>query len=280
MKFLSGALAICLLVSATACGGGGSPKPPTSGLAGNWQITLVRHNSTEPWNFSGFLVETGKTLSGSMILGAGAPCSTESGPITGSVDGSNVQMTIDSLGQDFSLTGSAASASGGSSTMSGQFSTLNGPCLGSSSTGNWTAVQVLPLTSPFHGTATYVTQGLNGSPVTAVINLSGTIAQGPNAGASNATVTGTFSATSAQQFCSYLTTGYMTGLVSGTGVRITLFGPDGSVAGSVPFQNSTIPATLTLGPDGTPLELDGIGGLQGASSACTAQNITVQLLFP
>lgn len=280
MKFIGETLAVCFLVGATACGGGGNSKPQNYGLAGNWQITLVRHNSTEPWNFSGFLVETGKSLSGSMILGAGVPCSTESGPITGSIDGSSVKMTIDSLGQDFSLTGSATSASGGSSTMSGQFSTLNGPCLGSSSTGNWSAVQVLPLASPFHGTASYVTQGLNGSPETVVINLSGTMAQGPNAGASNATLTGTFNAASGPQFCPYLTTGSINGLVSGTGVRLTLFGPDGSIAGSVPVQNSPTPATLTLAPDGTPIQMDGIGGLLATSSTCTLQSITVQLLFP
>jgi hypothetical protein len=273
---------VCCSAAATSCGGGSS-KPSASTLGGNWQITLVRHNSTEPWDFSGFLLQSGKAVSGSVILGAGTPCVSQTGPVTGSVDGSNVELTIGSLGQDFSLTGTMAPGSGGSSSMSGQFSTLVGSCLGFSSAGSWTAVQVSPLSSPFHGSFIGT---IPGSTTPISIDVSGNLTQGPNIGASNATLSGTFSASGAPQFCPYLTTGTLTGIISGTGVRLNIFAPDGTLVGQVPELQTKPgatpqpPATLTIAPDGIPLKLKGGFSVESPSSDCPQLNGDAKLFFP
>src|SRR5215472_1759256 len=116
---LLGAVSMLFLLSGTlSCGGS---KPAVGGsLTGNWQITLNRHASTQPQNYSGFLVQSGDAIAGSVILGGG--CSGV-GPVVGKMDGQNLSLTINQFGQELTLTGAVPSSSG---FMSGDFSTLAG----------------------------------------------------------------------------------------------------------------------------------------------------------
>jgi hypothetical protein len=243
--------------------------PAASAISGNWEITLVRHNSTEPWTFSGFLLEAGGSVSGSVILGAGVGCQGVVGPVTGTFDGKNLQLTIGSFGQDFSLTGGMQSGSSGDATLQGQFSTLEGGCLGTSSAGTWSAVRIPPLSTKFHGH--FVPAAVN----VATIDVSGTLTQGSNVGASNATLTGTITSTGGTQFCPYISTGSITGVISGTNVVFNLYSPDGSQVGQIP--NFGFPAA-TLNSNET--SLTGDYSLQALSVDCPVNNGTMTLKFP
>ncbi len=261
-----------MLITAMACGGGGGSTLPPSPLSGNWEVTLVRHNSTDSWTFSGFLLQSGKSVTGSLILGAGVGCQGGVGPVNGTFDGQNLQLTVGSLGQDFGLSGSVTSAPSGRSTMEGQFSALSGGCLGFSSTGTFSAVRIPPLSGPFHGS--FVEAGvLNPVPQ----NVTGTLTQGSNIGASTATLSGNFSLTGSPQFCSYLSTGTLMGTITGTNVVLDVYGPDGSQIGYIAGPNYP-PQTATLAPNGG--ALNGSYSLNALSTSCTTNNGAVTMTFP
>jgi len=225
-------------------------------LTGNWQITLNRHASTQPQNYSGFLVQSGDAIAGSVILGGG--CSGV-GPVVGKMDGQNLSLTINQFGQELTLTGAVPSSSG---FMSGDFSTLAGACNAFPNTGTWTAIEVPPVAGTFHGTFTSAGNG-------AAVSVTGTLAQGPNTGNSNAPLTGTMAISGSATFCDYLTTASVTGLISGTNVTLNLFGPEGS-------QIAQIPASIV--PDGT--SITGNYSFQGVSSSCTGDTGIMRLTFP
>ncbi len=270
LRLLTATLLLCLVITIVSCGGGSSTAaPPASAISGNWEMTLRRHNSTEPWIFSGFLLQSGGLVSGSVILGAGVGCQGVVGPVTGTFDGQKLQLTIGSFGQDFSLTGGMTSGGSGSDSLQGQFSTVEGGCLGFSSTGTWSAVRIPTLSTSFHGQ--FVPAAVN----VATIDVSGSLTQGSNVGASNATLTGTIKSTGGSQFCPYISTGSVTGVISGTNVVLNLYGPDGSKIGQIP--DFGFPAA-TLSADAT--SLTGDYSLQGLSVDCPLNSGTVTLTFP
>jgi len=212
-------------------------------MSGNWQFTLLRHNatSTDTWTFSGFLLQSDKSVTGSFILKA-AGCQGV-GPVNGTFDGQNLQLTVGALGQDFSLSGAPASGSSSADSMSGQFTDPGGGCISFSSTGTWTAVRVSPLSGSFHASFVDTTDN-------ATLNASGTLTQGTNVGASNATISGLVDASNTAAFCAYLTNSTVTGYISGTSVSLNFYGPAGSLTGQIPIS---VGALATLSPDGKSL---------------------------
>ena len=270
MKFLSAILLLCVFATAISCGGGSKSSTAGMPLSGNWQITLVRHNLAQEFPYSGFLQQSGNAITGSVILNSTNGCAGV-GPVTGTLNGQNLQLDINEFGQDITLTGTVPSLGGSDVTsMSGQFSNVSGGCL-FSSTGNWSAVRVTPLTGSFHGA--FQTQH-NGT-----LDVTGTMTQGSNIGASNASISGSITASGNARFCSYLTTATITGVISGTSVLLTLYGPDGSQIGQIGQAGSSpaVPATITA--DATSLSgpslflaLDPVN--------CPQDEGTVQLTFP
>jgi len=244
-------LTIAFLV---ACGTSDS-KPAPSSLSGNWSITLNRHAATDPQTFSGFLVQSGDTLSGSVILGDG--CSGV-GPVTGTLDGQNLNMTISEFGQDLNLAGTAPTGNG---ILSGGFSTLPGGCTAFPNTGTWVAQLVPPIHGTFHGTLTSARNGTT--------NVDGDLEQGDNTGASTAALTGAVTATIPQQFCNYLTTATISGSISGTHVTLNIFSPGG-------VQITQIEASTT--PDAT--SMTGPYVFQGISNTCFGDQGVFQITFP
>jgi hypothetical protein len=266
VKLLSAVFVLCVLAIAVACGGGSKSSATSGAISGNWEITMVRHNLATPFIYSGFLLQSGSTITGSVILNGGNGCSGV-GPVSGTIDSQNLQLDINESGQEVSLTG-ALSQTGGAPSIAGQFSSVAGGCEDFTSTGTWTAVQIPPLTGTFHGS--FSTTGNSAT----TIDVSGTLTQGPNIGASNAALSGTMTATSSTAFCAYLTTASVTGLISGTSVTLNLFGPDGSQIGQVPAPASP-PATIA--PDASSLTgsftlapiSNSCGQLSGAAGALT-----------
>jgi hypothetical protein len=256
------AFLLCILLMTTACGGGGGVVPTTGPLSGNWEITLNRHSNPVPLLYSGFLMQSGDSITGSVILGDG--CSGV-GPVTGTVNGQDLSLTIGEFGQDLSLTGKVPTgAAPGSALITGEFSTLGGGCTSFPSTGVWSAVQVALLAGSFHGSLASSATPSNGT-----LNVTGTISQSANVGASNASLSGGMTAAGSTRFCPYLTTATITGLISGTSVLLTLYGPDGSVAGQIPATVNTAGKLL-----------NGTYSFPAISKSCGGDSGSVQLTFP
>jgi len=256
--------AVLVLVFLGLTGCGSTAKPQTSGpLSGNWQITLTPQiNPPSPLPmYSGFLLQTGNSVAGSLVLGDGCA---GVGPVSGSVSGNNFQLDVNEFGQDLSLTGAVPSPNS-HSFMGGQFSTLSGGCT-TATTGTWSAYQIPSLTGPFHGTLTSSSNG--------TVDLAGTFTQGPNTGASNATLNATVAATSVPPFCSYLTTGTITGVISGTSVSLFFYDANGTL-----LNVSGLPLSGTVERDGTSLTVLNYG-FSGISKSCTGDNGELQLSFP
>jgi hypothetical protein len=273
VRWLAASLCWCALLCTVACGN--SSNPPAGPVSGNWQMQLVGPNTDQPWQLSGFLLQSGNSVTGSFVsvpnATTGFGCNGV-GPVSGTLNSqNNLKLDVNVSGQDVSLTASFPSeAPSSKAPLTGQFSTLAAGCT-SSSTGTWSAVPVTPLAGSFHGTFTS-TAVFSAAPV----DVTGTLNQGPNVGTSNDTLTGTINASGPTRFCSYLNSATITGLVSGTQVTLDLFGPDGSQIGHL----GSPPATIK--PDGTSLSCASPCSyfFSQISKSCTGDSGTVELTFP
>jgi hypothetical protein len=236
----------------TACGGSSKVTPPTGPSTGNWQFILAQRYPipSTTLSVSGFMAEgTDGSLTGSLqvpALGANAVCAGVS-LITGSITGQNVSLTLNVYGTDIGLTG-AISTDGTS--MSGDYQGPTGACFDNPTTGTWNAFLVPTLNGNFTGTitnSTYMTD-LTGVSPPAPIQVSGTMTQSDNAGASNASLTGTISAAGYPCFANAT----MTGTISGQNVYLQLYGYNGTEIGTLGTPPGApgappSPATVVLG---------------------------------
>jgi hypothetical protein len=251
---------LCGSIVLIACGSGVSRTTTVPGLfSGNWQFTLNRVANPIPLTYSGFLLQTGNLITGSLILGG--ECAGV-GPVTGTITGQTFQLDVNESGQDLTLTGAIPSGGAGGVLLGGQFSTLGGGCT-DASTGTWTSIQVTPLNGTFHGTLVSQTNG--------TVDVTGALSQGPNGGASNAPLSGSMVTSSVPPFCSYATTATITGQISGTVASLFLFGANGA-----PLNADPIVAAITANGSG----LSGSYSFQSISKACPGDIGTLQLSFP
>jgi hypothetical protein len=257
------------LLGTAACSGNSSLPPGP--VAGNWQMQLVSPSNDQPWQLSGFLLQSGNSVTGSFVsvpnVSTGFGCN-GAGPVSGTLNGQNLKLDVNESGQDVSLLASFPSQAPTSSTpLNGQFSTVAAGCT-SSSTGTWSAVPVVPISGSFHGS--FVSQQGNGT-----VDVTGTLNQGPNVGASNATLSGTINAAGPTSFCPYLNGDTLTGVISGTQVTLNIYDPGGSQIGQIPPVQQP-QATLT--PDAKSLTGNYI--FQQISTSCIGDLGTLQLTFP
>jgi hypothetical protein len=263
-------LTIYLAFVVISCGANIADPPAAANLAGNWQITLNRHANPVPLTYSGFLLQSGTSITGSFILGDGCQ---GVGPVTGSLLGQNVQLTVNEFGQDVNLT---AVLQTGNAPLNGEFSTLAGGCTEFPSTGAWSSVELKPLSGTFHGT--FISS--NSALLIPTLQVTGIVTQGPNIGASNATLSGTLTAASYVAPCAYLTNATIVGTISGETVVWNLYSPNGALLGRVPLPGGLPqgPPTATISADGS--SLTGSYQFQSISSTCTGDQGSVQLTFP
>ena len=187
------------------------------GLSGNWQITLTRSDTNAVKVQTGFLLQTGTSLSGEVLLTQTGCAGT--GTASGQVRGSNVSMSVSQTGQTINFTGTAGS---GNSSMTGQYSLLASGC-GNTQIGTWNAVRVAPLTGTLSSTFTsQLTPGVT-------MHFSGKINEGQNTGQSNAALSGNMTSTDSPPCYTNMN---IVGQVSGTAIVMTLVAPDGTVLGS------------------------------------------------
>jgi hypothetical protein len=262
------------LVVLSACGGSGSSTQSQSSgsLAGNWQFTMSppSDNSFQGGIQGGFLLQKNGSVSGGTTYSislppqqqGGAPtlCSSGSAPVTGSLNGQSVTLTAVAGPQTFTLTG-ALSSDG--STMTGTYSSTDGQGCGTAQTSlQWSAASVPPLSGPILGS---FHSSINPALRDQDFPVSGTLTQGENIGASNATVTGTLS------FQGYpcLTTASVNGQISGNSVILQIIAPNGFNVGQIGapagFQN---PSPVTFAVTSTGSVLQGSNGYGVTTKSC------------
>jgi hypothetical protein len=277
------ALLLASLLVSTACGGGSASStssPSVTPIAGNWQMTLQETGKmNSSGTVSGFLGGTNDALTGSAAYTA-TTCAGV-GTVTGSVNGSDVTLSVSPTGLNISLTGTLGSDR---SSMSGDYILLASGC-GKPQTGTWTGNLVQPMTGNLTGNLTSSSTGNPVYPVTAMIN------QGNGTGASSAPLTGTFTAGSTGSSC--FPPGIIvnvSGLISGESVVIGLTDvagdPLGQITGVWPSLDSTATPPVTKpsltgtykivaqGPKGTPCSKGDSGTVCLAPDATACQAST------
>lgn len=224
-------LAATLISAMMLAGCGTNAKKPLamSGLSGNWQMTLQSSTSSETQ--SGFLLQSGSSLTGSLLLSgqviSGQTSCAGIGSVQGQMNGSDVVMTVSLAGQTISLVGTPGD---NSTSMSGTYSILASGC-GQTETGTWTATQIAPLNGSFQATFTFF--GL-----TSTFHFAGTISQAANAGESTAMLSGNMTSTDSPCFAS----SSIAGVITGTSVIINLLASNGESLGK---YEATITADAT-----------------------------------
>ena len=212
-------LLMLLSLFLSACGSSSNRNvPPSGSLSGNWQMSMQDSTGTlPPITQSGFLVQNGGAISGSMMLND-APCSSV-GSVGGTLTGTAVSLTENPAGLALSLDGTLGSDQ---TTMSGNYTILSMGCSASESApqkGSFTANLVPPLNGNVTGT-------LTAKDMVTTYAVSGQISQAANTGVSSIPLTGTLNFTG---FC--YPTANITGAISGTAVAINLLNSTGKQVG-------------------------------------------------
>jgi hypothetical protein len=225
----------------SACGGS-SKSPDNSGqLAGNWQITkMALDTSLQGGIQGGFLTQKGQgSVNGQFVYSfsstsqPGSFCNSGTATVTGTVNGQNVTLSVLAGPQTYTLKGTLSSDG---STLTGTYDSTDGHGCGTAQTGlQWSAVLVPPLNGAVQGDF-HSTGALNGLLVGRDFPVTGILSQGPNTGASSATVTGTLS------FQGYpcMASASVTGEITGNSVILQVFAADGlnaGVLGSTPMPS-------------------------------------------
>ncbi len=253
-------------------------------LSGNWQFTVANppDGSFLGGVQGGFLVANNGSVTGQLVYSVSLPdvsnpCNSGSAPITGTISGQTVTLTAVASSQTFVFTGMLSSDS---STMVGTYTSTAGtagdgsPC-GTAQTGlQWSAVSVPTLTGTFQGNfhSTGGVAGLSNQDFPAI----GMLTQGPNIGATSATISGTLSFVIPPSVVSdypCFADATLTGQISGNSVLMQIVGNDGSTLGQIggpigSFSTTGIaPVTLNTVQGGS--VLTGVGpSYLVASKAC------------
>jgi hypothetical protein len=283
-----------MIMTLSACGGGGASvdPPPSAGLSGNWQFTMaLQTDGTNPITFSGglqggFLLQNNNSITGQLVysitssISSTGPCNSGSAPVTVMINGPNVTITEVAATQTFTLTGTLSSDG---STMMGTYNSTAGTATDGSACGyaetglSWSAVSVPAFTGTVQGFF-HSTNG-NSFPQNEDFPVSGSLTQGANIGASNATVTGTLNFIDPETNLSdypCFSTASVNGQISGSSVVLQIIGTNGSIVGQIgepagsatgvnPVVFESTPSGYILGGVG-PSYLVETGACKGASS--------------
>jgi len=265
-------LLLASLMVLSACGGDTpTPSPGTGAVAGNWQFTMAvpSDNSFLGGIQGGFLLQNKSSVTGGVTYSilhppqGGSPavlCNSGSAPITGTLSGQTVTLTVVAGPQTFTLTG-ALSADG--STMMGTYTSTDGKGCGSAQTGlQWSAASVPALNGTIQGNFhVSIDPALRDQDFL----VSGTLFQGANIGASNATVTGNLT------FQGYpcLTTASVNGQISGNSVILQIIASNGLNVGQIGApMGSSNPSPVTLVSSAAGSVLQGTNGYGITTKSC------------
>jgi hypothetical protein len=254
----------------SACGGGGGSSDPQQNalLSGNWQFTMApqRGNAGDA-TFNGglqggFFLQSNGSVTGQTVYtitsstSITGPCNSGTAPVSVTLSGANVIITEVAGTQTFTLTGTLSSDG---STMTGTYTSTAGTAADGSACGyaesglSWSAVSVPPLTGSITGNFHSGGSGDNSGLLNQDFPVTGTLAQGPNTGASNATVTGTLSfVDSLTGLSNYpcIPAGYVSvnGQISGNTVILQLIDLNGANDGQIGIPLSQVGLNGGLAP--------------------------------
>jgi hypothetical protein len=264
---------LATLMSLSACGGGSSNQSQSGGaIAGNWQFVMAppSDNSFQGGIQGGFLLQSqnGSVTGGvtySILLppqdgGSASLCNGGSAPVTGTINGQVVTLVATAGPQTFTLSGTL---SANNSTMLGTYTSTDGSGCGTAQTGlQWSATSVPPLSGAiqgnFHSSLDPVLKNQD-FPVT------GSLTQGPNIGASNATVTGTLT------FQGYpcLSSASVNGQISGNSIILQIIATSGLNVGQIGAPGGfTNPSPVTFAGSAAGAVLQGTNGYAITTSSC------------
>ncbi|MHB8217282.1 MAG: choice-of-anchor D domain-containing protein [Candidatus Sulfotelmatobacter sp.] len=264
------------LLVLSACGGGSSSsQPPGVGsVAGNWQFTMATpsDNSFQGGLLGGFLLQANASVTGAatysitLTQGGGSICNSGSAPITGTISGQGVTLTAVAGNQTFTLSG-GLSADG--STMMGTYNSTDGNGCGTAQTGlQWSAISVPQLTGAIQGNFHSSANTLRDQD----FPVSGVFTQGPNIGASKATVTGTLT------FQDYpcLASASVNGQISGNSVILQIIASNGLNVGQIgapPGFANPSPVTFQGSSGAGGAVLQGASGYGITTKACSGGTV-------
>lgn len=246
-------LLLTSLAMLTACGRSSSSQNSGPTLAGNWQIALTPNDQMnfQPRTLSGFAQQTGSSITGSVsflipnVQNPTSPPCAGAAPLTGKIDGQNVNLSVNQNGQILTLTGASSSDN---SSLSGSYTSSDGTCEPAES-GLWTAILIRPIAGSFQGVFHSVSSN-SYSLQDRDFQITGSLTQGENMGATSATLTGTIIAADYQCFSVAL----LNGTVSGSTVRLSIIGTSGLPVGEMGAAvGSQSPGGATISPDGLTL---------------------------
>ena len=268
-KSLAVLLLIGTLLMLSACGGSSSQQKTAGAASGNWQFTAFANTpdltSTSGLQ-SGFLLQSNNSITGSLVYSntlqnAAAPCNSGAASVTGTISGQSVTLTAIAGAQTYTLTGTLNS----DGSLTGTYSATPGPTVSvngtptlcgigtSGSSLTFSALSVPPLTGSITGSFHSATSG-------ALLNqnfqVTGTLTQGENVGASNATVTGTLSFVDPITLISdypCIAMASVNGQISGENVTLQIIGTDGTNIGQIggPTGSTVNPVTFrSVAPSG------------------------------
>ena len=209
-----------------SCGSSNSKPDPSTGLSGNWQITLQGGATSR--SQAGFVLQAGKALTGEFLLTG--DCAGV-GSVQGEMNGTSVSLTVNQPAQTVGLSGSVSSDD---SSIAGNYSILSSGC-GASETGTWTAARIQPLSGSFAGSFISNFSGM------APFNFSGTLMQGTNVGSTHADISGSMTSTDAVCFSDAM----ISGVISGTSVVLNFSSSEGSAFGQFTGTASADAKTVT-----------------------------------
>lgn len=264
------------LVSLSACGGSSNSSDPPGQLSGNWQVTgMALDSALEGGIQGGFLQQNKGSIVGQFVYSfglisqPGTFCNSGTATITGTVSGQSVNLTLVAGVQTYTV---KATLSSDGSTMMGTYDSTDGQGCGTAQTGLvWTAVLIPPLQGAvqgsFHSTGLGVNTTLGGQDFA----VTGVLAQGPNTGASSATITGTLSFQGYPCFAS----ASVNGQITGNSVVLQVIAPNGLNAGSIgaPSNNGILSPAVFSSSSGGGYVLRGTNAYGISTSKCPGRNI-------
>jgi hypothetical protein len=271
---LTASLALLVLITA-GCGSSANTTPVETGaLTGNWQFNLSQEVPRPPTtvSISGFLQQSETNLAGSVSVPQ-APSGSCGGVValTGVANGQNVNFSVNQNGTVLTFVGTIDFST---TSMSGTYSGPAGSCFNKATSGTWSAFLVPSISGSFTGNLanSQYMEELTGQNPPTPIAVSGTLTQSPNTqGGSNASVTGTITATGYP--C--MSSGTLVGTVSGQNLILDVYSYEGEQIGYLGGGNSGSPVTIcssnnpacTTSSSSSGISLSGPFALGGTSTA-------------
>jgi hypothetical protein len=261
------------LVTLSGCGNSSSAPSADSPVSGNWQFTKMDppvDNSVQGGFHGGFLLQTANGLKGQFTYSFSLPshpgtfCNSGVAAVTGTLTGQNATLTAIAGPQTYTLSGSL-SADG--STLMGTYNSTDGQGCGTAQNGLLWAARLLPSLSGAVQGSFHSTGGSNGTLRNQDFLITGSLMQGPNIGASSATITGTL------DFQGYpcLRSASVNGQISGSQVILQLIGTNGLNVGQI-GSPPTLPNQVSFNTSSGSNSLRGAPGYQVTTSSCPGGN--------